>query len=263
MTITSVFGGNLGDTLWVSSLARYVPTLVVNMRATDAKARATAPILDGLAKVEWVDNPADTPREPIVAHVTQQILTKYGHGGKPSVPRVLFKPEEIMWAIEYLRPYGKKIIAIVNQNSASSDSSNYRAQYVRPPSESIKSLAKFWMGAGYNVLQFGPDPKYYTHDPFDGIPEATWIRGLSVRELAACYHIVGKLISGDTGDYHLMLAVGGRAAVLVPPDSQSYGYRHYDLLYDQVCWGDEVPRVKYGLHRNYVDFMNTKLFKDK
>lgn len=260
----SIFGGNLGDTLWVTPLSRYFPDneLIVQMRGPDAKARATAPILEGLAlKVEWVDSPSDTPRAPVKAHITQQILTYYGLGGKPSIPRIVLRAEEIMWAMEHLRPYGNKMVAIINHNSASADPTNHRAHYVRGNPEAMRMLARFWMGAGYNVLQFGPAPSYYTNDPFIPIKEATWIRGLSVRELAACYHIIGKLISGDTGDYHLMLAVGGRAAVLVPPHSDAMGYRHWDLLYDQVCWGDERPRVRYALHSDYTNFMSTNLFK--
>ncbi len=263
---TSVFGGNLGDTLWVSSLARYInkDALVVQMRSGDSKARATAPILDGLARVEWIDNPAETPRAQIRAHVTQQILTRYHLGGRPSVPRVLFKPEEIQWAIGFLKDKGlnpARTVAFTNHNSANGDPTNYRAQYVRPPSETIKTLARFWGGQN-KIVQFGPEQGYYTHDPFESIPNAVEIRGLTVRQLAACYHVIGKLVSGDSGDYHLMLAVGGRAAVLVPPHSDQMGYRHWDLLYDQVCWGEERPRVRYALHQDYFSFMRTDLFND-
>ncbi len=96
-------------------------------------------------------------------------------------------------------------------------------------------------------------------EPIDGIMQ---VRGLSVRQLAAVYHIIGKLISPDTGDYHLMLAVGGKAVCLAPAHSDQFGYRHWDLHYDALCWGEERPRVRYIQHDDYTDAMNTRLFKD-
>ena len=263
--VASVFGGNLGDTLWTTPLSRYVGDrgLIVQMRKGDAKAMATAPILRGLARVEWVDSPKDTPRTTQKVHVTQQILGHYGYAGLASIPRVRLDEAEIFGAIKFLKSKGldpARTIAMVNQNSASADPGNFRAQYVRPPSDVIKTLARFWGGGQYKIAQFGPDPKYYTYDPFDPIPNAVHIRGLTVRQLASVYHVIGKLISGDTGDYHLMLAVGGKAACLVPPDSTNMGYLHSELLYDKVCWGDERPRVCYALHQNWIHFMDTKLF---
>ncbi len=262
-TLASVYGGNLGDALWLTPLARYEPDLTVWMRGDDAKAKAVAPILDGVCKVKLEPNPPETKKAPIRAHVTQQILAAYGHQGKPSIPHVLLRTDEVLWAVEFLREkgYTSNSIAFVNQNSANGDLTNRRAQYVRPPSDTIKRLASFWARGGREkIFQFGPDPSYYTIDPFEPIPGAVQIRGLSVRQLAACYHVIGKLVSGDTGDKHLMLAVGGKVACLVPEDSEGYGYRHYDLLYDSVCWGSECPRVIYALHDQWTSFLRTNLF---
>jgi ADP-heptose:LPS heptosyltransferase len=261
---TSVYGGNLGDTLWVTPLARYEPDLTVWMRGDDAKARSVAPILDGLCKLRLEPHPPETAKAQIRAHVTQQILAAYGHAGKPSIPRVLLKPEEVMWAVDYLKVvtsgHSSKVVAIVNHCSGSADPTNHRAHYVRGSVETYAALAAFWIGAGYKVLQFGPKAGFYDRDIVTPIKGAVSVRGLSVRQLAAVYHVVGKLISPDTGDYHLMLAVGGRAACLVPPHSDQMGYRWWDLHYDQTCWGDEPARVTYALHSDWTRFLNTNLF---
>lgn len=261
-TYAPIWGCNLGDTLWVTPLARYVPDLTVQMLGHDFRSRATAPILVGLCNVEWVDKTTETPKAPIRAHVTQRILGAYGHGGKPSIPRVLLRSGEIDWAISYLkeRGYGPDTIAFTNHNSGSGDPTNHRAHYVRPPSDIIKILVRFWSGGNGKVFQFGPAPTFHDRDPYDAIPNAVQCRGLSVRQLAACYHVIGKLIGGDSGDYHLMLAVGGKVACLVPPHSEQFGYLHWDLLYDEVCWGSEKPRVKYVLHHDWVTLMSTNLF---
>lgn len=262
---TSVFGANLGDILWTTALARYEPEVVVWLRAGDAKVEATAPILRHVARTMYMADPSETPQAAIRAHVTQRILAAYGHGGKPSVPRIVLTNPEIQKAMKLLAGHGltPDSIAVVNHNSANGDPTNHRAHYVRPPSDVIKHLAAFHAKGGRaKVFQFGPDPGYYTRDPFDPIPGAVHIRGLSVRELAACYHVIGRMISGDTGDYHLMLAVGGKVACLVPPHSDAMGYKHWDLLYDAVCWGDEKPRVRYALHSEWTTFMDTNLFKN-
>lgn len=261
-----IWGCNLGDTLWVTPLTRYIPDLTVQMLAHDARSRATAPILEGLpCAVEWVERTTETPKAPIRAHVTQQILAAYGHGGKPSIPRVVLKAAEIEWAIEYLASQGvkdlRRAVAVTAHNSGSGDPTNHRAHYVRPPAAVMQALVGFWRQGGRNtVVQFGPAPTYHDKDPFEALPGAVVIRGLSVRQLAACYHVIGRFIGGDSGDYHLMLAVGGKAACLVPPHSDPMGYRHWDLLYDQACWGDERPRVMYALHERYTDLMTTDLF---
>lgn len=269
--IVPIWGCNLGDTLWTTPLTRYIPEgLTIQMLGHDARSRATAPILEGLpCEVAFVEKTTETPKALIRAHVTQQILSAYGHGGKPSIPRVVLKPSEVMWAIEYLRSKGisdpRNAIVFVNHNSGTKDPLNHRAHYVRPHPEIMGILARFWRKGGRGqIVQFGPEVGFYDggRDPFDPIPDAIHIRGLSVRQLAACYHVIGRMVGGDTGDYWLMLAVGGRVACLVPPDSQQWGYRHWDLLLDETCWGEERPRVRYTLHQNWQRFMNTELFSD-
>ncbi len=263
--IASVFGANLGDTLWLTPLARYEKDLTVWMRGDDAKACSVAPILDGLCKVRLEPNPPETRQAPIRAHVTQRILAAYGFSG-PSIPRVLLKPEEIAWAVDYVKGvtggHARKVVALVNHCSGSADPTNYRAAYVRGDPEVYHALAGFWRGAGYKVLQFGPAPGFYTPDVFRSIDGCIPVRGFSVRQLAAVYHVVGKLISCDTGDVHLMLGVGGKVAMLSPEDSTAYGYRHYDLHYDAACWGDERARVGYALHSNWTHLCNTGLFDE-
>ncbi len=263
--LASVFGANLGDTLWLTPLARYEPDLTVWMRGDDAKARSVAPILDGLCKVKLEPNPPETRMSPIRAHVTQRILAAYGHQG-PSIPRVLLTPEEVLWAVDYLKGvtggHHSKVVALVNHCSGSWDPTNHRASYVRGNPGAFKALAAFWRGAGYKVLQFGPAHDFYARDIWTPIEGAIPVRGLSVRRLAAVYHVIGKLISLDTGDRWLMLAVGGQVACLVPPHSDEMGYRHWDLLLDATCWGEEQSREGYALHSNWTRFCNTSLFDD-
>ena len=55
---------------------------------------------------------------------------------------------------------------------------------------------------------------------------------------------------------------GGKVACLTPPPSDIYGYHHWDLHLDATCWGDERPRVRYVLHDDWTQTLNTRLFDD-
>lgn len=259
-----IWGCNLGDTLWVTPLERYEPNLVVQMLGHDLRSRMTAPILDGVCKVEFVDKTTETPKAKIQKHVTQQILTAYGHGGKQSIPFVRLTSEELKWAKEFLRSIGveslERSIAITNHNSGSGDPTNVRAHYVLPPPQAIQQIANYWTSIGFHVIQFGPAKKYHDSDPFKQVDGALTVRGLSVRQLASCYSVIGRFIGGDSGDYHLATACGAEVRCLVPAHNDALGYRHWDLLYGAECWGNETPRVKYALHSDWQYFLNKDLF---
>lgn len=261
MTIVSQSGGNLGDALWLTPLARHFPDLVVQMRADDKRSRAVAPIFDGLCKVEFVKNPSEPNKSKLDVHVARKILYAYGIVGRSSIPQIKLTDEEIAWAKDYLKDYSNPI-AIINGNSGTNDPTNYRAKYVCPPHEYMQEICDFYVKNGRTVLQFGPDPKYYDRDPFIPLNGAIHIRGLSVRQLAACYAVIGQMISGDTGDYHLMIAVGGTTITLVPHHSFQMGYSHTDLLYGFAAddWEGQVPRANYLLHEDYKNIINGRYF---
>ena len=260
MTTVSQSGGNLGDALWLTPLARYVPDLVVQLRKGDKRSEAVAPIFDGLCKVEFIDNPSDARRSKLDVHVARKILYAYGIVGRNSIPKINVTDGEILWAKGFLSGYSNPI-AIINGNSGTNDPANYRAKYVCPPHEFIQEIASHFHKNGKTVLQFGPDPKYYDRDPFVPLENAVHIRGLTVRQLAACYAVIGKMISGDTGDYHLMLAVGGETITLVPTENFQLGYVYSDLLYGYAAddWEGEKPRSNYLNHEDYKAIINGRI----
>jgi len=261
MTTVSQSGGNLGDALWLTPLARYIPDLVVQLRSSDKRSRAVAPIFDGLCKVEFIDNPKDPNKSKLDVHVSRKILYAYGIVGRNSIPKINVTMDEMLWAQQYLSEY-KNPIAFINGNSGTNDLLNYRAQYVCPPSQYIQEIANFYNQNGKTILQFGPDPKYYDRDPFIALENAIPIRGLSVRKLAACYAVIGKMIGGDTGDYHLMVAVGGETITLVPNESYQLGYVYSDLLYGYAAddWEGQTPRVHYLNHEDYKSIIKGRIW---
>lgn len=261
MTTVSFGGGNLGDALWITPLARYVPDLVVQLRAGDKRAKGVSAIFDGLCEVEFIDNPPDTIKSKLDVHAAQKILYAYKIVDRNSIPQIKLREDEIAWAKEYLKGY-KNPIAIINNNSGTNDPTNHRAKYVCPPHNFIQEISDNYRANGKTILQFGPSKDYYDRDPFVPINGAIEIRGLRVRQLAACYHVIGQMVGGDTGDYHLMLAVGGKCAILVPHENFQLGYVYSDLLYGYAAddWKGQPVRVMYLNHENYRDIITNKIF---
>jgi len=92
-------------------------------------------------------------------------------------------------------------------------------------------------------LTTGLSPKHAKHN-FDFTPlnGAFPLWDLPIRQMAAIFHVVGRYIGPDTGDGHLMLAVGGKADILVPESNAEYPHEHFH--YDDSCWTGE-KRVRY------------------
>jgi hypothetical protein len=66
--------------------------------------------------------------------------------------------------------------------------------------------------------------------------------------LAACYALVGQICCCDTGDYHLMLSVGGKVLLTSPDESEKLGYIYSELHYQPNLWKNEEIRVRYINH---------------
>lgn len=236
--------GTLGDALWLTPAMRVRKDITVQMH-NDEQSRQVSTIYNGLAKVEFVDNPAEKlyhkTNEPV--HYAQRVLNQLGITEVNCIPHIKLEQKEIDFAHQYLVNIGdiKNPLAIVNDNSGCHDPFNYRAQYVRPNPKLIQQSVYSWKKAGFTIIQFGRnDDRFFT--PLEGVIQ---IRGASIRQLAAFYHIIGKGIFGDTGDYHLMLSVGGTSLTLVPDESKELGYIYDELHYKPELWKGQKIRCRY------------------
>ena len=241
--------GSLGDNLWITPL--FKNGRKGKVIATDIPTiRSLMPLFDGLAEIEFVAAAPDVSKSPDQTHEAQRILNYYGISDVNCIPQIKLTPEEVEWARDFLSPYENPIVVIAD-NSGSSDPNNYRARYVvRPPVENIQYLCDS-LRHKHSLLQFGLKPDFYRlgYSNFTKLDGTIEIRGLPIRKLAACYHVCGKYIGGDTGDYHLMLAVGGKAVVSVPPANEYYNTK--SLLYHDSLWKGELTRVRYFAHDYY------------
>lgn len=244
--------GTLGDACWLTPVLKSRKDVIIQMH-DDLQCHAVASIFDNLAKVEHVENPPErlyiTNTEK--THAAQRILNSLNIKDVSCIPQISLLFDEIEWAKNFLSKYENPII-FVNDNSGSKDPNNARAHYVRPPIESMQDLADEF-AQKYTILQLDRINKYTP------LKQSVCIENLSIRQIAACYHVVGKMVGGDTGNYHLMMSVGGKALISIPEHSLQWGYDYDDLLYFDYLWKDEKPRVKYFQHRDNIrilDYIN-------
>lgn len=88
----------------------------------------------------------------------------------------------------------------------------------RPPSFWAPIIGQ--LAQRYTVLQFG-------RDDYELVPGAVRAPWLDLPDLAAIYSLILKYVGCDTGDHHLMLAVGGRAVVADPPATVGFDPRSW------------------------------------
>lgn len=243
--------GSLGDALWLTpaicELKNKNCNVVVQMHDTE-QCRWTSPIFKNLCEVQFVSSPPErlyiTNHDE--THSAQRVLNELKLSNINCIPKIILDRDEIDWAKNLINDYPNPIV-FINDNSGTSDPTNFRAKYVKPPEALIQENVDIFLKSGHTPLQFGniDDKK------FSPLNNTVKIRGLNVRQLAACYYLIRQMISGDTGDYHLMLAANGFCLVYVPNESNMFGYKYTDLHYVPALWKNENVRVRYiNFHQN-------------
>jgi len=228
---------NLGDTLGATCLFKKQKGKIV-FKDTP-KGKNIASLFNDLAEVEFTklqieDYPDVNTLEPLPR--SQKLLNYFGISDVTCIPKIKISKNEQEWAREFLKDY-KNPVAIV---ATTGDKNNYRK--IRP--EAFEELISG--NPQFTFLNFGITKKEFLQDKpnFQPIKHTIEILDLDIRKLAACYSVIKKYIGCDTGDYHLMLAVGGEANVLVP--KSNFPIYHYPLHHYTVdLWKNEPIRVNY------------------
>lgn len=251
-TITNT-AGSLGDWLSLTPILRAKAKENPLVIAPDAPhTRLFAAVYDGLAEVQFVTHPiANTPESADDVCFSQRILNHYGVTDRNAIPSIDVTAAELEWARDFLAKYPKPVAfnpttAAANLEKPYSDICNYR----RLPIALVVSIIDALKGAGHTILKFGTKTIqtniYKNHEDFDDVVS---LPDLSIRQLAACYKVIGRYIGTDSGDHHLMLAVGGECRVFVPPSTAFY--QHSRTLYLQSehydAWRGEPVREIYSI----------------
>lgn len=236
---------NLGDNLGLTPLCAATPCRV--HMYDDAGCREVAPIFNGLAEVVF-DNgsPEKGPpksNDPMEINAPNSLrhLLRFGQSGKNAIPVMKLTEKEIAWT---------HILDHLLSNPCILKASPGKHSERTPPMEVIQKIVD--ENPDVTFLTFGLSKNHPKYNFVDAVPKGDNVKAfydLSIRQLAAIYHVVGRYIGADTGDYHLMLAVGGKCEVLVPRESPTYPYSYFH--YNDVCWRGEIPRARYAQWWDY------------
>jgi hypothetical protein len=151
-----------------------------------------------------------------------QKLAKFNLHTHSPLPVIRCSMESIQKANEYLRGIPNPIAFVPTCSAHWAHVRQRPFVYWRPVVEELRKR--------YTVCQFG-------RKEYETLPGARRMPWVDLETLAAIYHQIQNYVGVDTGDYHLMIAVGGRCVVAEPepmPPEQA------DM------WTYKTPRIVYG-----------------
>lgn len=224
---------NLGDNLSLTPVMRAAPCRVHLI--DDEAVRQVAPVFDGLGEVIYDNvNRLASHERPIRGPHSAKLLAANHLTGVSATPSIILSDEEREWARAFLSDFDLSKTCVIK---ASTSQINYRT----PPAG---LLAK--------IIEANPDITFFSSalssrhpkNNFHYVPlDAYTMWDYPIRRLAAIYSVIGRMVTADTGDYHLMLAVGGKVDVLVPPSEWHYDHDHFHYRAEDFL--HEVPRARY------------------
>jgi len=234
--------GSAGDCSWITAAFRYFDGKVI--LHDNEQCRKMGKIFDNICEVEYSENPPERPDKKfeklngyhLDCHTSRKILLGLGINNPISVPLLKVTKEETEWAKDFLKEYNNPV-AIVNDNAGSNDPNNVSANYRRTPVKILQNIVDSQKDITF--LQFGISNK------FTPLNNCIHLVDLSIRQLISCYSVIRQYIGNETGDYHLMLGVGGQCLTFIPKENHVMGYNYSDLLYRPENFENGISRVKY------------------
>ena len=226
--------GSLGDCVSITALFKKRKGKIVFLR-NPVTENILSKVYDGVAEVEFSDKPQNCcPETNEELCYSQRILNAFGVTDCNAIPELKVTDEEKQWAAEFLSKY-KNPVAF--NNSVGRPNDHELGRYRELPDDLSQYLVDEQIKQEKTVLQFGLSKNYR---PVKGtIP----ILDLGIRELIGCYAVIGEFIGCDSGDYHVMTSVGGRAKVFVPPSTWHYNHKRH--LYLDYAWCGQEKNVEY------------------
>jgi hypothetical protein len=196
-------------------------------------------LLLGLGTIIY-DNPAvgarSSPEEirGQHTHFTRKTLDYYGLGKFSCIPRIKLFPSEIFEAKKLVEKIQNPVVLKYNDAGNSSRSLSPHIVQEIIDNNPQKTFVNFTDTASLGVY----------NEKFGEIRGAINLKDIPLRLVAACYYLIGKYVGADTGNYHIMLAVGGKCDVLIPEDRED-GYCYPMHLYPEDSFREDEKRINY------------------
>lgn len=259
--ITTTTAGGLGDWLSVTPTLRAARDAGLNplVLAPDSPhTREFATLYQGLAEVQFL--PAGhpdlraTPETDEATCFSLRIMRAHGLSGSP-IPHVETTKHERLWALDFLLATVKRhssslVVIAPSPGGARADlPDNHLVNYRRWPTALRDRLVERLHSQGLQPVRFGTRAtQTHIYANHAEIPGVLSIPDLSLRQLAACYAVIGQYCGVDSGDHHLILATQGMSECWTPPSTWFYDHRKH--LYGADAWqaAGEKPREIYHVY---------------
>jgi len=195
----------MGDVLLLTAVCKHIPDITVELFPNAEKYKI---FFDNICKeVKIKDNAFVTPDIP-PGHFAQRKLRFYGLEDNCHLPYIYPKKEYIENGNKLISKYKNPIVFVPDCAKHAHKNRQPENGYFQPL---IDELCK-----NHTILQFGFSNNTTIYN--NTIP----ILDCSLYDLISYYISIKKFIGVDTGDTHLMIALGGDCDIFIP---QSYVHR--------------------------------------
>lgn len=212
--------GSLGDIVSTTALLKNGRGGSITL-TDEPRIRAIAPVFHNLCEVKFAPSiPKALPLKGL-GPLSRRILQAFDVKDYAN-PHINPIPQEVEWAKEWLKQFERPII--IGPTIGGVNASNHPLRFYRKaPREAMQFIVDGILKNGATPLSFGKSDNLEFFDGAISTPD------LPLEKLIAIYSLVKKYIGCDTGDYHVMLAVGGQCITLVPDHAWNYSYdlHHY------------------------------------
>lgn len=197
-------------------------------------------------------------------HLAQKLFKYLGIDESHSIlPSIIVSQECIDLGYDLLNKIGKieNPVILVSNNTAGvfqgNDSNDWQAAYRTLHPECWQDIINSNLNKN-TFLQCGIDGRVFKFN--NVIPAYKYIKEYKnpLKAVTGLYFIIKKYIGIDTGDYNLMLSVGGEAKVLIPEKAPFWNGVSSIFRENDYRRGEQV-RTEYFNFKEYKNIFNKKL----
>lgn len=213
----------VGDLLMITPTARALGKKAVMLLPSFLENRAC--LFHDLCPIRFTEDYPVFPFRCTPDLISIQVLRMFNLPHADPIPKINVQPEQVSKAREVLKGFQNPIAFCPTCSRTWSHVRQRAPTFWQPIVEELQKR--------YTIAQFG-------FDDYPLVPGAVRVPFLPLATLAAAYQIIGNYVGVHTGDYHLMVACGGRAIVAEPDPMPDAGHSvHWNYL--------SIPqRVQYG-----------------
>lgn len=198
MIISSSVTG-MGDTLLLTAIAKHIANNEVHLLP---QAKKFVRFFRDISSKIVITNNITPLHEIGYDHYTLRKLRPLGLADKCYLPYVSVNDNEVREGLELIKEYRNPIVFVANSSAQWKMDREPPKQYFQDIINNLKNH--------HDILQFGLSSNFTKFE--HTIP----LLDIDIETLIKYYSAIKNYIGVDTGDTHLMLAVGGRCNVHVP-----------------------------------------------